>query len=140
MTCDVWRETDAFALVIVFCRELLSAFCMNPNTHRTKGFAGLTVKRPQFTSSAPLGPSAAASLTDSDAGTITITIVDKPAVFKLFIQVPCPMMSDLKPYDPTIIVVAAYETRSRRYQAIVRGLKSILWFSSMPIHTFDRRL
>jgi hypothetical protein len=99
VTCDVLRVTDAFAFLISFCRELLSAFCMNPNTHRTKGFAGLTVRRPQFTCTAPLEPSAAASLTDSDAETITITIVDKPATFQLFMQVPDPMTSGLKPYN-----------------------------------------
>jgi hypothetical protein len=78
--------------MILSSRELISAFYMNANTHRTKGFAGLSVRRPLVTQAATSEQSTAASATaDDDAHnrtTISISITDKQETFKLFMQVP----------------------------------------------------
>ncbi len=70
-------------------RQLLSAFCMNPNTHRTKGFAGLSVRHPHVQTSSRLSAAPPFTVVNAvaDDASITITITDKPDTFKAFMQV-----------------------------------------------------
>ena len=70
-------------------RQLLSAFCMNPNTHRTKGFAGLSVRHPHVQTSSRLSAAPPFTVDNAvaDDAFITITITDKPDTFKAFMQV-----------------------------------------------------